>query len=218
MKNIKYPLIIFLQLFVIQLIAQDAVVLDNGRSSTTVPNALNVEKAAPAAQSTDAFNEIDDADIPGNYYLRGGADNVVVYGDDGPTNLLERLENMETQLEELRLANEQLANENLSMKMEMSSCCAEASANLNLAGSYLMQNAPNPFQSDTNIKFFIEKSAANAVLEMRNVDGVLLQSYQLKQRGLGELNLDRRVYNKGSYVYTLSVDGKIIDSKVMILQ
>ena len=100
MKNIKYPLIIFLQLFVIQLIAQDAGVLDNGRSSTTVPNALHVEKAAPAAQSTDAFNEIDDADIPGNYYLRGGADNVVVYGDDGPTNLLERLENMETQLEE----------------------------------------------------------------------------------------------------------------------
>ncbi len=219
MKNIKYPLILLVQLFVLQLVAQDNSVLDNGRSANATPAAPAVTENTSAAQTAgDATGEIDDADIPGTYYLRGGSDNDVVYGEDGPVKLLERLDLMEAQLEELRLQNEQLANENQAMKMEMSSCCAEAAAGLNLTGSYLMQNTPNPFQTNTNIKYFVAESAANAVIELRNVDGVLLQSYQINQRGIGEMRLDRRDFSKGSYIYTLTVDGKIVDSKVMILQ
>ena len=217
MKNIKYPLFLVLQLFVFQLVAQNQAALNNGRSENTVPGTPTVtENATPT--SNDNSQEIDDADIPGTYYLRGGGDNEVVYGEDGPTNLLERLDKMEAEMEQLRLHNEQLANENQTIKMEMSSCCAEAAMTMNLPGSYLMQNSPNPFQTDTNIQYFIEENAAKARIEIRNTAGELLKSYDLEQTGIGTMNLDRRDFADGSYVYTLSVDGKIVDSKVMILQ
>ncbi|MEO1261229.1 MAG: T9SS type A sorting domain-containing protein [Bacteroidota bacterium] len=216
MKNIKYPLFILMQLLVFQLVAQSQDVLNNGRPASTVPGTPVVENATPA--NTDNLTEIDDADIPGTYYLRGGSEEAVVYGEEGPANLLERLDNMEAEMEALRLQNEQLAKENQTIKMEMSSCCAEAAGNMNLPGSYLMQNSPNPFQTDTNIQYFIEDAATKAKIEIRNTEGVLLQSFNLDQKGIGNMSLDRRDFADGSYVYTLSVDGKIVDSKVMILQ
>jgi len=175
----------------------------------------------PELKGGENLVEIDDADIPGTYFLAGGGteNDVIVGAESSPAQLLlERLDRLEAELQTLQLNNEQLAKENEAMKMEMNNCCAEASANLNMAGSYLLQNSPNPFQTDTKVQFFISEMAQNAKLELRNIDGVLLNSFDLDQRGIGELRIDRKAYNKGSYVYTLSVDGTIIDSKVMILQ
>jgi hypothetical protein len=216
MKNIKYPLFILMQLFVFQLVAQDQTVLNNGRSENATPGTPVLAQNDEVA-NTNVLTEIDDADIPGTYYLRGSGDTTIYHGHE-PIHLIERLDDMQIELDELRQQNELLANENQTIKMEMSSCCAEAAKGMDLPGSYLMQNSPNPFQTDTKIQFFIGENAEKAKVEIRNVDGILLKSYDLQQRGIGSMTLDRKDFVNGSYVYTLSVDGKIVDSKVMILQ
>lgn len=221
MKNIKFPILIVVQLFVFQLVTgqnQVSQTDENGRLLGTTP--AKVTQAEEGVQrAVDDPDLIDDADIPGDYFLRGGEGDDTFIGEQrAPSTLMARLDDMEAELEQLRLYNEQLANENQTMKMEMANCCSEAASNLNIAESYLMQNSPNPFQSNTKIQFFISESAMDAKLELRDMDGVLLDTFDLDQTGIGELQIDRNAFNKGSYVYTLSVDGKIIDSKVMILQ
>ncbi len=222
MKNIKYTILLFLQLFVLQLVvAQSQTQSDkNGRVLGTAPEKPSVVDPPVLKSGGDDLTEIDDADIPGTYFLGGGAETDVIIGDETSPAvlLLERLDNMEAELSQLRLYNEQLANENQTMKMEMANCCSEAAANLNIANSYLLQNSPNPYTDATTVQFFISDSATDAALEVRNIDGVLLKSFDLDQRGLGELRLDSKTYAKGTFVYTLSIDGKIIDSKVMIQQ
>ena len=111
MKNIKYSLIICLQIVVFQLVAQDQTNLNNGREQGVLPGTPTIVEENKQG-IVESFNEIDDADIPGTYYLRGGSDNTVIYGDEGPTNLLERLDALESELQQLRLSNEQLAQEN----------------------------------------------------------------------------------------------------------
>ncbi len=217
MKNLKYTIFLLLQVFALQLVIGQSQTDNNGRPLGTTPDKPIVVDQ-PVLKSGDNLTEIDDADIPGTYFLHSGQDDVIV-GDESPADLLlKRLENLETELNELRVYNEQLAKENENIKMEMSNCCSEAASNLNLASSYLLQNSPNPYTDDTKVQFFISDSADDAVLEVRNIDGVLLKSFDLDQRGLGELRLDSKTYAKGTFVYTLSVDGKIIDSKVMIRQ
>ena len=217
MKNIKYPLIIFLQLFAFQMVMGQAQTDNNGRHLGTTPQPVKAKEDVNK-QGTEELTEIDDADIPGTYYLQGGGVDDVIIENHGPADLLDRLDNMETELSKLRLYNEQLALENQTIKKEMGNCCSEVAANLGSTSSFLLQNSPNPFNEATNIQFFVADQANDAVLEVRDMEGVLIESFNIDQKGLAEVNFDKDTYAKGTYIYTLLVDGQMIDSKVMIQQ
>ncbi|MEZ4954502.1 MAG: T9SS type A sorting domain-containing protein [Saprospiraceae bacterium] len=162
------------------------------------------------------LTEIDDADIPGTYYPRGSGDTTIYHGHE-PIHLIERLDDMQIESEaELCQQNEQLANENQTIKMEMSSCCAEAAKGMDLPYSIRCKIPPNPFPNGyQNPILHWGKMQKRQKVEIRNADGILLKSYDLQQRHRFN-DADVSDFANGSYVYTLSVDGKIVDSKVMI--
>ena len=113
MKNIKFPIVIFLQLLFLQLAIGQAQTDENGRVAGTTPAKPVVE--GPVKSGGDVLDP-DDADIPGTYFQQEGQDNDVVLGGAGMFELMERLDHLEAEMEKLlentfRSVNIALVNE-----------------------------------------------------------------------------------------------------------
>jgi hypothetical protein len=81
----------------------------------------------------------------------------------------------------------------------------------------LFQNAPNPFNIQTTIRFEIPSTVQSAQLHICNMTGTLLKTVPLNQRGQGDLVINANEFNAGMYLYSLVCDGKIVDTKQMLL-
>jgi hypothetical protein len=81
----------------------------------------------------------------------------------------------------------------------------------------LQQNVPNPFNHTTSIAYSLPQKFASAQLIVADKAGKIIKQVQLKEAGIGMVNLDAATLSSGAYHYTLYVDGKMIDSKQMIL-
>ncbi len=81
----------------------------------------------------------------------------------------------------------------------------------------LYQNSPNPFKTETTIRFEIPQSVNSARLYICNMAGTLLKSIVINQRGTGNVIIPENEFNAGMYLYSLVNDGKIIDTKQMLL-
>lgn len=86
---------------------------------------------------------------------------------------------------------------------------------LNKAAS-LLQNQPNPFNENTQIKYYIPEEAQKAQLQITAIDGRIIDSFLL-QKGAASITLDAGQLAAGNYIYTLIIDGKIVSSKQMVL-
>ena len=115
--------------------------------------------------------------------------------------------------------------ENLQGQVE--SCCQAGLKNASLKGdsgdeldagiAKLYQNAPNPFSAQTTIRFEIPESVQNAQLHILNMNGTLLKTLQINQRGAGNVIVSANEFVAGMYLYSLVCDGKIIDTKRILL-
>ncbi len=81
----------------------------------------------------------------------------------------------------------------------------------------LFQNAPNPFTSETSIRFELPESVQNAQLHICDMTGTLLKSMTINQRGAGNVIISANKFSSGMYLYSLSCNGVIVDTKQMLL-
>ena len=81
----------------------------------------------------------------------------------------------------------------------------------------LYQNAPNPFDQNTQIKFYIPESIQFAQLCIYNLQGTQIKQIVIVQRGEGSQLISGSELTAGMYLYALIVDGKLADTKQMIL-
>jgi hypothetical protein len=84
-------------------------------------------------------------------------------------------------------------------------------------GAGLYQNSPNPFNVDTNIGMSIPEGARGAVLMVYSLEGKQIKSMSIDSRGETSVKIQANELAPGIYIYTLMVDGKVLDSKKMIL-
>lgn len=82
---------------------------------------------------------------------------------------------------------------------------------------YIMQNRPNPFNTETQIKYNIESNVKDAKLYVYDLTGRQVKSYEIQDRGQGALTVKAYELEAGTYIYSLIVDNREIDSKKMIL-
>ncbi len=85
------------------------------------------------------------------------------------------------------------------------------------SSAYLQQNTPNPFSQNTVISCYVSSSVRQAQLVVYSVDGKLLKSYTLNNKGINEVTINAGTLSSGEYAYALVIDGKKIDSKRMVL-
>lgn len=80
----------------------------------------------------------------------------------------------------------------------------------------LYQNVPNPGKGETVINYYLPKEVNSASIGIYTISGQLIRNIPLREKGNGSVTLTG--IRGGSYVYTLSVDGKNTDSKKMMIR
>ncbi|WP_171609458.1 tail fiber domain-containing protein [Limnovirga soli] len=81
----------------------------------------------------------------------------------------------------------------------------------------LSQNIPNPFNNYTVIRYQVPQQSKQAVINITAADGKIVKLINLSAKNNGQLNLQTSELAAGTYRYSLIVDGKLIDTKTMVL-
>ncbi len=81
----------------------------------------------------------------------------------------------------------------------------------------LSQNQPNPFSVDTMVEYFVPHNIQHAIIQVTSVDGKVLDTLKIQKKGVGQINIKSNTYSSGTYYYSLVLDGKIINTKRMVL-
>ena len=81
----------------------------------------------------------------------------------------------------------------------------------------LAQNVPNPFNQNTVINYYLPSSMPNAVITVRSMNGSTVQSFNISTPGHGQITVNGGTLAPGTYEYDMIVNGKLIDSKKMVL-
>lgn len=88
---------------------------------------------------------------------------------------------------------------------------------VSLINASLEQNAPNPVSSSTTIRYRIPASIISAQIMVTNTTGSTIKTFTLANKGAGAVTIDAGTLSAGSYLYSLIIDGKKVDTKKMIL-
>jgi hypothetical protein len=82
----------------------------------------------------------------------------------------------------------------------------------------LEQNIPNPFHENTTIKYYLPNGMRTASIVITDLSGVQLKTFDLGgTKGFGQVLISGGAFAAGTYIYTLTVNGKVVDSKRMVL-
>ncbi len=223
MKKINFFLIVLLQVFAFQAVGQS--VLNDGRDVSMAPSTPAVEEGVTAK---DQLRNGSDLDIPEARDANNTQDDIYFPVDievlreelnagAASTAVIDQVNGLTSQVEALVQANEQLREENRLIRKALSACCSSGNLGLSASDSYLVQNAPNPFTEFSEVRYFVPENISGAQLEIRDIKGELVKTYPLEVTGYGKVNIGDNLFQTGTYIYSLSIDGNVIDSKVMIL-
>jgi len=97
---------------------------------------------------------------------------------------------------------------------------ANAIDELSSAGSFNLQNFPNPFSRETTIHFFIKHPNSTVLLQIYNITGTLLTTLKDDKPGQGvnEIKWDATGYKPGIYYIRLKTDDEIETIKAVLFQ
>jgi len=127
------------------------------------------------------------------------------------------VQELTTQLEKEQKQNEeqqlqiQLLLAQLDSKKEISDAVRGSTS------AMLHQNNPNPFTSETEIKMTVPESVGQATIMIYTLEGKQMKNIQVNNRGEVSVKILGNELSAGMYLYALIADGKVVDTKRMIL-
>lgn len=86
-----------------------------------------------------------------------------------------------------------------------------------VSNASLGQNIPNPLTNTTAIQYSVPANVRSAQMLITDNSGKTIKQIQLAKNTNGTINIDASALSSGTYSYTLIVDGKIIDTKKMVV-
>ena len=81
----------------------------------------------------------------------------------------------------------------------------------------LFQNTPNPFTENTVIPCTIAENVTTAMLYIYDLNGKQIDQHFVEGRGKTSVTIAGHSLDAGMYLYSLIADGRVIDTKRMIL-
>ncbi len=131
--------------------------------------------------------------------------------------LVEAYKEQQQALETLNAQYELLAQ-------QQSECCGSGEArSLELPSAenpadaaLLRDNIPNPFTESTLIGYRIPQRAASAMVNIYDLQGKEIRSYNITGKGEGSITIAGNELQAGIYLYTLIVDNSVIDTRKMV--
>ena len=81
----------------------------------------------------------------------------------------------------------------------------------------LKQNNPNPFTENTVIEYTLPETVQTANIYIYDMNGSQIEQIALTERGEASITVNGGQLSAGMFLYSLIADGKVIDTKRMIL-
>ena len=132
--------------------------------------------------------------------------------------LIEAIKEQQSQIEELkaRFFFQESTNPDRNLRSVSDKDALSISSDVEVKNT-LYQNVPNPFTSDTKIRYTLSEDVVNANLYIYNMQGTQIKNISGLSGGTGVITINGRELKAGMYIYTLIADGKEVDTKRMIL-
>ena len=93
----------------------------------------------------------------------------------------------------------------------------QLTVNSERSAASLAQNIPNPYNQSTTIQYTLPKTFSSAQIIIADNSGKTIKQISLSNAQQGSINIKTGTLASGSYNYSLYVDGKLVDTKRMIL-
>ena len=131
--------------------------------------------------------------------------------------LVNAIGELNAQIEELKTENSQLNQAVISAQSPAIGNTQPSQIAEDFFRNALYQNTPNPFSSSTNITMSLRNDVANATLYIFDMQGSLMRTIPVTDRGNVSVTIEGGDLNAGMYIYSLIADGNEVASKRMIL-
>jgi hypothetical protein len=145
-------------------------------------------------------------------------------------NAFKELEQRVSAHDQLAEQVEQLNQQVTLLQQSLAECCNSPAHRLNgedsdlspavplrSFGEYVILNTdPNPFSDHTRISFSVPEGTAKAEILVTDPTGGLVNRFELRERGTGEVTLYGSSISSGMYVCSLVLDGRIAVSRRLI--
>ena len=144
---------------------------------------------------------------------------LVVESQDGflAINYLEIIPLLIRSVQELKTELDATKNANAPIKKAAIRSTADEAIDIDAVATTLYQNEPNPFTESTLIQCDVAEDVINADLYIYDMNGKQIAVYPIAQRGATSITIEGESLEAGMYLYALIADGKVIDTKRMIL-
>ena len=93
----------------------------------------------------------------------------------------------------------------------------KSNESVNFSSARLEQNTPNPSTGSTTIRYYLPAEVSSASIVVSDMKGIVIKNISLTKKGSGQINIERGILASGTYSYSLLIDGKQIDSRLMII-
>jgi len=103
------------------------------------------------------------------------------------------------------------------LKFEIQSNLGLNNLDVNNSKAFISQNNPNPFKSNTVIKYFVPNESIKAAIYFYDMQGLQKKVISLDLKGESSIVINGGEFQPGMYLYSLIIDNKVIDTKRMIL-
>lgn len=143
----------------------------------------------------------------------------LVYTQDDGTkgiNYMEMIPLLVQSINELNAKIVQLENEKRGVKT-VSSNHTSSVGSVTTSVASLTQNNPNPFEYATSIRTVIPQEVKEATLYICDMTGKQVKKVDVAERGQVDVQFTSDGLVAGMYLYSLTVDGKLVDTKRMIV-
>lgn len=127
--------------------------------------------------------------------------------------LKEQQKTIEAKDDQVKALEERIASMEKAMGIQSKNAFSSGDA----TRSRLYQNNPNPASQLTSITYEIPASTGQATLFIHDIQGKPLKQVNLTTKGKGSVNIQAKELGSGIYIYSLVVDGVIIETHKMIL-
>lgn len=129
-----------------------------------------------------------------------------------------------TENQELTKKYADMASKYDQLQSQLNDICSNGCAGLRGSGSsdaatpgnQLLQNVPNPFSQQTTIGYVIN-TGSTAYINVNALDGKLIKQMNITTKGSGSMIINGSELSAGTYTYSLYVDEKVIDTKIMVI-
>lgn len=125
------------------------------------------------------------------------------------------IQNLQQQINELRSMI--VSNQSTPVPLNAGVNGQQSMVNSQQSAAALSPNVPNPFTNSTSISYNLPASYSSAKIIITDKNGITLKQISLNAKGKGNVQVDASTLAAGAYQYTLYVDGRVINSKQMVL-